>query len=143
MSNTLFVNKYQPKKLVDFELSPTILNTLHTFLFADMLSLLLVGDFGTGKTSLLNAMVNEYYNGYSPTEIKKNTLYINNLKDQGINYYRTDVKTFCQTACTIKKKKKIIILDDIGILVFHEIYKRVFNQFLSFFEDLLFGLLLL
>ena len=116
MSNTLFVNKYQPKKLVDFELSPTILNTLHTFLFTDMLSLLLVGDFGTGKTSLLNAMVNEYYHGYSPTEIKKNTLYINNLKDQGINYYRTDVKTFCQTACTIKKKKKIIILDDIDLI---------------------------
>lgn len=116
MSNTLFVNKYQPKKLVEFELSPTILDTLHTFLFADMLSLLLVGDFGTGKTSLLNAMVNEYYHGYSPTEIKRNTLYINNLKDQGINYYRTDVKTFCQTACTIKNKKKIIILDDIDLI---------------------------
>ena len=35
------------------------------------------------------------------------------MKEQGIQYYRTEVKTFCQTRCTIPKKKKIVILDDI------------------------------
>ena len=38
---------------------------------------------------------------------------INSLKEQGIQYYRTDVKTFCQTRCSIPGKKKIVILDDI------------------------------
>ena len=42
-----------------------------------------------------------------------NVLYINNLKEQGIQYYRTEVKTFCQTPSMIFGKKKFIILDDI------------------------------
>ena len=40
-------------------------------------------------------------------------LVINSLKEQGIQYYRTEVKTFCQTRCSIQGKKKIVILDDI------------------------------
>ena len=51
---------------------------------------------------------------------------INSLKDQGINYYRNDVKTFCQTICTIPNKKKILILDDIDIL--NEQSQQVFRN---------------
>ena len=42
-----------------------------------------------------------------------NILFINNLKDQGIQYYRTDVKTFCQTKSNVKKT---IVLDDIDLI---------------------------
>merc|ERR1711871_523443 len=42
-----------------------------------------------------------------------NVLFINNLKDQGIQYYRTDVKTFCQTKSNVKKT---IVLDDIDLI---------------------------
>ena len=35
---------------------------------------------------------------------------INNLKEQGIQYYRTEVKTFCQTPSSISGKKKFIII---------------------------------
>ena len=72
----------------------------------DMLNILFVGHFGTGKSSVLHAMIQEYYDGYQPSDISKNVLHINNLKDQGISYYRSDVKTFCQTSSTIKRKKK-------------------------------------
>ena len=42
-----------------------------------------------------------------------NVLRINSLKEQGITYFRNDVKIFCQTSSTIKNKKKILVLDDI------------------------------
>ena len=46
---------------------------------------------------------------------KDNILYINNLQDQGISYYRNEVKTFCQTPSMVKNKK-FIILDDIDFI---------------------------
>jgi DNA polymerase-3 subunit gamma/tau len=59
-------------------------------------------------------------------------LFINNLKDQGINYYRTDVKTFCQTCSSIKNKKKIIVLDDIDNI--NEQSQQVFRSFIEKFS---------
>ena len=58
----------------------------------DALNILLVGNNGSGKTSLLYATIREYYN---LKEIPiSNVLLINNLKEQGISYYRSEVKTF-------------------------------------------------
>ena len=46
--------------------------------------------------------------------INDNVLSINSLKEQGIQYYRNELKTFCQTKSVIlPKKKKLVILDDI------------------------------
>jgi replication factor C subunit 2/4 len=108
-----FIYKYRPEKLKDFEMDLQIIELLETFITIDNLNLLLVGDFGCGKTSLINCIVKEYYGvNYNPT----NVLTINSLKDQGISYYRNEVKTFCQTMCTIPNKKKIVILDDIDTI---------------------------
>ena len=74
------------------------------------LNILFVGDSGSGKTSLVNALMKEYYGDISYSD---DILIINSLKEQGIHYYRTDVKTFCQTRCSIPNKKKIVVLDDI------------------------------
>ena len=70
----------------------------------DNLNLLLVGDMASGKTTLLNVIIREYYKDIHPKIYSDNILYINSLKEQGIHYYRTDVKTFCQTCSTIKNK---------------------------------------
>jgi len=48
-----------------------------------------------------------------PKNYEDNILYINSLKEQGITYYRNEVKTFCQTTTSIVGKKKMIVLDDI------------------------------
>jgi DNA polymerase III delta prime subunit len=73
---------------------------------------------------LLEATVREYYN-VSKLPIN-NMLYINNLKDQGIQYYRNEVKTFCQTPSTINGKKKFIVLDDIDVI--NEQSQQVFRN---------------
>jgi DNA polymerase III delta prime subunit len=116
MFHKLFVDKYQPVFFNDFEMYEDIIEILKTLIQIDNLNILFVGDGGSGKTSILNTLVREYYKDQSYQTYKDNVLYINNLKEQGINYYRTDCKTFCQTKSSIKNKKKIIILDDLDFI---------------------------
>jgi len=122
----LFVHKYQPLYFKDFGEDNEVVKILKTLILIDNLNILLIGDMASGKTSFLNAIIREYYTGYTYKDYEENILYINSLKEQGINYYRTDVKTFCQTCSNIKNKKKIIILDDIDII--NEQSQQVFRN---------------
>jgi replication factor C subunit 2/4 len=122
----LFVDKYQPLFFHDFDLEPDLLQILNTMITMDSLNILLIGDVAAGKTSLLNALIREYFKGYNPNQYNENILSINSLKEQGINYYRIDVKTFCQTCSVIKGKKKFVLLDDIDFI--NEQSQQVFRN---------------
>jgi len=129
MEHTLFLNKYQPLYFEDFVQNGEMFNVLNTLIKMDNLNILFIGDIGCGKTTFLNAIIKEYYNGFNSSEYSDNILYINSLKEQGINYYRNDVKTFCQTCSSIKQKKKMLILDDIDII--NEQSQQVFRNCLD------------
>lgn len=122
----LFLNKYQPFFFKDFETDPEMVSILNTLISMNNLNILFIGDIGCGKTAFLNAVIKEYYNGLQPSQYEENILHINSLKEQGINYYRTDVKTFCQTCSSVKGKKKIIVLDDIDFI--NEQSQQVFRN---------------
>jgi DNA polymerase III delta prime subunit len=126
MTDKLFINKYQPLYFKDFEGDDKIIEILKSLILIDELNILLIGDMTSGKTTILNALIREYYSGFSLNEYNENVLYINSLKEQGINYYRTDVKTFCQTCSSIKGKKKIVVLDDIDFI--NEQSQQVFRN---------------
>lgn len=112
MTNTPFIYKYQPKTLEEFEISTDFKQMINTLLEMDNMNILFIGNSGSGKTTLVNALLSEYYKDENMIN-SNNILYINNLKDQGISYYRTDVKTFCQTKSNVKKT---IVLDDIDLI---------------------------
>ena len=131
-SDKLFVNKYQPLLFNDFGIDDEIIKILKTLVLMDNLNILLIGDVASGKTSLLNCLIREYYTGYEPKKYEENIMYINNLKEQGINYYRNDVKTFCQTCSVIKNKKKFIVLDDIDLI--NEQSQQVFRNCIDKFS---------
>jgi DNA polymerase III delta prime subunit len=128
----LFVNKYQPLIFNDFGIDEEIIKILKTLIVMDNLNILLIGDVASGKTSLLNSLIREYYIGHNPKEYEDNIMYINNLKEQGINYYRNDVKTFCQTSSAIKGKKKFVVLDDIDLI--NEQSQQVFRNCIDKFS---------
>lgn len=109
--NLPFIYKYKPDIFRDFEIDQDIINILETLIDMNNLNVLFIGDSGSGKSSLINVLVKEYYKGHS--KYHENVLEINSLKEQGIQYYRSEVKTFCQTRCSISNKKKIVILDDL------------------------------
>jgi DNA polymerase III delta prime subunit len=132
MTDKLFINKYQPLYFKDFGDDNEVIEMLKTLILIDDINILLIGDMTSGKTSILNALIREYYSGFSPKEYGENVLYINSLKEQGINYYRTDVKTFCQTSSNIKGKKKFVVLDDIDFI--NEQSQQVFRNCIDKFS---------
>lgn len=133
MDNKLFVNKYQPLFLEDFGFDDKLLQIFKTFIMMDDLNILLIGNMASGKTTLINSIIREYYRDYKPEDYRDNVLYINNLKEQGINYCRTDVKTFCQTCSSVKNKKKIVVLDDIDYI--NEQSQQVFRTCIDKYKD--------
>ena len=132
LEQKLFIDKFQPIYFKDFEIDNKIIDILKTLINMDNLNILFIGDMASGKTSLLNAIIKDYYNGSNHKQYEENVLYINSLKEQGINYYRSDVKTFCQTCSSIKNKKKIVVLDDIDII--NEQSQQVFRNCIDKFS---------
>ena len=122
--NTPYLKKYQPKFYKDFTIDKEYIELLNTMQKMDNLNILLVGNSGCGKTSLIFASIREYYK--TKKVPKQNIMLINNLKEQGIQYYRTEVKTFCQTPSSISGKKKFIIIDDIDLI--NEQSQQVFRN---------------
>tara|TARA_B100000424_G_scaffold113966_1_gene85830 strand:- start:5280 stop:6233 length:954 start_codon:yes stop_codon:yes gene_type:complete len=105
-----FIYKYKPNTFDELEGDQNIINILKTLITMNNLNILFIGDSGSGKTTIINVLLKEYF---GDLHFSDDVLEINCLKDQGIQFYRTEVKTFCQTKCSIPKKKKVLILDDI------------------------------
>lgn len=117
----LIIKKYKPIYLNDFYMNDNqdgynIISLLKQMIQIDDIPLLLIGNSACGKTRILHAMIQEYYLGKTKEEINNNTLFLNTLKEQGIHYYRDEVKTFCQGYSSIPKRKKMLIFDDIDFI---------------------------
>jgi DNA polymerase III delta prime subunit len=120
-----FISKYAPQYLRDFLCDDNETGyrdhgaeyVLKTLIDLDDMNVLLVGGFNSGKTTMLYALAREYYHSTGlPSNVslsENNVLFINSLKEQGIHFFRNDMKTFCQTHSSIPGKKKVIMIDDI------------------------------
>jgi DNA polymerase III gamma/tau subunit len=131
--NIPYLFKYRPKTLNDFQFTTEIQSILSLFIDNNSLLLLLIGDSGTGKTSLVECILSTYYMNCSNENKNNNILIINNLSDQGIVYFRQDVYTFCMTNSTIPNKKKTIVLDDIDKL--NEQNQQIFHTCINKFSN--------
>ena len=101
---SIWVEKYRPTKLADMVLS----DTLRAFVEEcrrkqEIPNLLLVGNAGTGKTTLAKVIVNEI--------LDAQYLYINASEKNGIDEVRTSILTFAQTK-SLDGKLKVIFLDE-------------------------------
>jgi len=131
--NQIFIHKYQPRYFKDFEMDTKMTQMLKALVEIDDLNILISGNMGSGKTTLLNAIVREYYKDIPLSLVNDNILYINSLKEQGIHYYRNDVKTFCQTNSSIFKKKKFVVLDDMDTI--NEQSQQIFRNCIDKYRD--------
>jgi DNA polymerase III delta prime subunit len=90
---------------------------LNTLFEIEDIQLLLVGPACSGKTTLLYAILREYYQLSKTDSLSENNiLFIHQLEEQGIHFFRNEMKTFCQSKCSIHGKKKMIVIDDIDNL---------------------------
>ncbi len=74
---------------------------------------MIVGPAGCGKTTFAKVLARDYHG----TITRDNVLIINSLEGQGTTYFRNDLKTFCQTACSIAARSKIVLVEDIDLMV--------------------------
>ena len=111
----LFTNKYKPKIFKDYEQHEKQFKLIEMLMNTNKFDIILNGRRGTGKTTIINSIISQYYHNISPVNYTSNVLFINNIKEHGISYYRNEVKTFCQIPCSIHNKKKTIIIDDIDL----------------------------
>jgi len=129
-----FISKYKPYFIRDFFLNPehhTVLNTLFSL---DDIHLLIVGAPCCGKTSLLNAIIRDYYGLNKNSQFPEhNIMFINNLKEQGIHFFRNEMKTFCQSYSNIYGKKKLIVIDDIDTI--NEQSQQVFRNYIDKYSN--------
>jgi DNA polymerase III delta prime subunit len=130
LDETTFIAKYKPYKIDDFFLEPAHNRVLKMLIDIDELNILLVGNSCSGKTSLVDAFIRDYYNlPITASFPDDNILIINNLKEQGIHYFRSEMKTFCQSRSNIRGKKKMIIVDDIDLI--NEQSQQVFRNYID------------
>ena len=129
MDNT-FISKYKPYFIKDFCTDDELLSVLNTMIEVDHLNILFIGNSSSGKTTLLYALIREYY-GLSKGALlpENNILFVNNLKEQGIQYFRNEMKTFCQSHSAIYGKKKLVIIDDIDTI--NEQSQQVFRNYID------------
>lgn len=133
VENTMLIyDKYYPRYFNDYQ-ETEVLSTIKSFIQIEHLNLLLKGGVSTGKSCLLKTIIKEYYKDIEPAVYKKNIMFINTIKEQGINYYRNEVKTFCQTCSMIKNKKKIIVIDDIDFI--NEQSQQVFRNCIDKYKN--------
>ena len=130
MDPDTFILKYKPYFIRDFYLEAAHITVLNALKELDDLNLLIVGNACSGKTSLIYAIIRDYY-GMNETAVfpEHNIMFINNLKEQGIQFFRTEMKTFCQSSSNIPGKKKIIVVDDIDTI--NEQSQQVFRNYID------------
>jgi DNA polymerase III delta prime subunit len=130
-----FPIKYQPTTLSEFFIgsqksqeSTEVL--IRTLMEIDDMNILFVGDICSGKTTLLNILIREYYGIPENSQIpENNVLYINNLKEQGISFFRSEMKTHSRSRSTIFGKKKMIVIDDIDLI--NEQSQQTFRNYID------------
>ena len=109
----LLINKYKPKKLQECYFDSNTLKILENFIANNNYNFILHGDSGCGKSSVINIIINNYYNNNNFL-INANVCYITILKDQGINFYKNDIKLFINNY-TNNGYKKFIIIEDVEL----------------------------
>lgn len=125
--NLLFNVKYKPYFLDDFKGNEQLISVIKSLITIDDLNILVTGSSNSGKTSLLYAIIRGYYELDKNDSLPENNImFINSLKEQGINYYRNEMKTFSQSKSSIYGKKKLIIVDDLDLI--NEQCQQVFRN---------------
>jgi DNA polymerase III delta prime subunit len=134
-----FIEKYTPSYLRDFDYTHYSDETrecnkttfiLRTLMDIDDLNILLIGGTNSGKTAMLYALLREYYGLSKTANIPEtNIMFINNLKEQGIKFFKNEMKTFCQSHCSVYGKKKIVVIDDIDTV--NKQSQQVFRNYID------------
>ena len=128
-----FIQKYKPYFIQDFCFESNFQIMLDALFKIDNLNVIFIGPPSCGKTSLLYSIMREYYGQENFATYETNVMMINNLKEQGIQYYRNEMKLFCRSKCSIRGRKKMVIVDDLDFM--QEQSQQVFRNYIDNYKN--------
>lgn len=113
-------DKYKPCKIVDFCMSEQTKNAIALMVTNDVIDVLLIGNPASGKTTLIDAIVHEYYSmepGSGSVRNNTNVLHLNTILNLGVSSAIAQAKSFCQAKCCLENRKKIVVIDDLDLII--------------------------
>ena len=125
--NELLIHKYKPATIDQLLLSENNKKLLKNFIINNYYNLIFEGSSGCGKSSLINIILQEYYKG-NKYIIETNVCCISLLKDQGINFYKNEVRIFINN-CINNNYKKFIVIEDVEF--FSDIIQMYFFELIK------------
>ena len=135
--NSLLIHKYKPQKIDDLLLSNNNKYLLHKYLENSYFNLIIEGESGCGKSSLINIIIKHYFNN-NTNLIANHVCYISLLKDQGINFYKNEVKIFINN-CIANNYKKIIVIEDVEM--FSDVIQVCFYELIKNYKNTIYFIL--
>lgn len=126
----LLSSKYSPKKMSEFKNNDDLITMIRGLISLDNISLVLYGLPETGKTTLVNLILTEYYGNNSRDD---RIMYVNILKDNGISFCRNEMKMFCTRPYISSHKKNTIVFDDIGFI--SEQSQNIAKEYIDLYRD--------
>lgn len=127
----LLIDKYKPTSINDLIFDDEFKMLLNELIETKTLNIIIYGENSCGKTTIIKLIINEYYK--NDAKGIDNIINIHETKDQGIHYFRNELHLFCKTCCTIKNKKKMVILDDFDLI--NDQSQQVFRNLLDQYSD--------
>lgn len=128
-----FIIKYTPKDLNEHSFNREALQLVETLIKENQPTMMLIGDEGCGKTTIIDNIIKRYYEGYSHELVKSNIMRICCLKDQGTTFCRNELKIFCQVNTCIPYRKKIVRMDNLDLV--NEQNQHIFRSFIDKYKN--------
>ena len=121
-----FIERYSPNYFNETIYPLEFIHVLNQLIECEKMNILLFGNQGCGKTTLIRCILNQYYGDQTYSD---NVMYIDNLKDEGIMFLRTEMKNFCQVSSSILGKKRFVIIDDMDLV--NEKNQQIIRNFID------------
>ena len=128
--NLPLVEKYRPSKLADIVGQDTIVDSLtRIFDGGSFPHLLFYGGSGSGKTSTIMAILNDYFGSKKKLMVMR----LDASDDRGINSVREEIKGFAEKRNYFTKGIKVIILDEADSMTFDAQFalRRIIEKYSS------------
>ena len=130
---------FRPHHLDDFFFPASFVNLLHHHLHQrnETTKLLFVGPPSSGKSELISVLLHQFFHiadnetqqvvsaNIADTEI----MMIDSLKEQGVHFFRNELKLFCQTKPHSTNNKKWVLIDGVDQLT--EQCQQIFRNYMD------------
>lgn len=108
--------KHLPETLCQHDFNLDTVSVLGSLIKNDDLNVVVIGETGSGKTTIINNLIADYFQGFDKKAVQSNIMHINILNENGTTFFRNNLTVFCQVNSCIASRKKVVRIDNIDMI---------------------------